>query len=782
MATLAALLTLALGAGLNLALFRVVYAVVLKPLPYEDPHRLVNVWRVDRLEDSPMIATHDRLLPDGVTVERWQQRARTLSGLASYRAWRVTVASGGDPERVPAGLISPEFLPLLGVHPVMGRNFEPAENRRGAAPVAILSYAYWQRRFQGDLRLLGASIIVDGQPSLVVGILPAEFRPVILGMEQEAQVYVPLVRADSGSLNRRVAWIVGRLGPGATLASAQAELAALAREAAIEQGKPLERQGVNVTLLEEQIGRTLRPALRMFFAATACVLLLACLNVAALLLARALERQRELSIRAALGASRGRLLRQLLGETLLLAAAGAALGAAISVALVEALRRLYPGSIPRLEEGGTGAAVAGFGLLVALASTLACGILPAWLATRGRLAGALHGRGVSLGPAARRWSGALVALEVGVTAMVLVSAGLLLKSFLSLRSLDLGFAREGLMTAQVVLPDERYAKDEGRARFVAEWLARLNAIPGVAGCAVTNSLPLAFNLLMDVSFRVPGQPQRYAGGRAVAGEYFQVMGLRMKEGRPLSADDDARRDFVVVNESFVRRFLPHRAAVGTPMDFGGHRATIVGVVKDLRNMGLQRPAVPELYLPFGSIPGPFLDVIVRTAAGPAGIVTAARAELKRMDPQLALAQVSSMDKIVDNSMARPRFQAVLLGLFAIIALLMAAVGTYGVIAQSVRTRTAEFGIRMALGACVGDVRALVLWQGLRMPLIGLLMGGAGSLAAGRLLESLLYGVTPHDAQVLAGAAVLLAAVAVLACSLPARQAARTDPATALRAE
>ncbi len=534
-ATLAALVTLALGAGLNLALFRVVYAVMLKPLPYEDPQRLVNLWRVDRLEDSPMMAARDRLLPDGVTVERWRQRSHTLSGLASYRPWRVTVASGGDPERVPAGLISPEFLPLLGVRPAMGRNFEPAENLRGAAPVAILSYAYWRRRFQGDPHLAGASIAIDGQAAQVVGILPAGFRPVIFGMDREAEVYVPLVRADAGSLNVRVGYVVGRLEPGATLASAQAELAALAREAATEQGKRIEQQGVNV--------------------------------------------------------------------------------------------------------------------------------------------------------------------------------------------------------------------------------------------------------LMEVSFRVPGQPERKAGARVVGGDYFQVMGLRMKEGRPLTAADDARRDVVVVNETFVRQFLPRRAAVGAPVDFfEGHIATIVGVVKDLRNMGLQRPAVAEIYAPFGSMPGTFLDTIVRTSADPAGIVAAARAELKQMDPQLALAQVSSMDKIVDDSLARPRFQAVLLGLFAMVALLLAAVGAYGVIAQSVRARTAEFGIRMALGAGAGDVYGLVLWQGLRMPLIGLLAGGAGSLAAGRLLESLLYGVTPRDAQVLAGATLLLAAVAVLACSLSARQAARTDPATALRAE
>jgi predicted permease len=396
----------------------------------------------------------------------------------------------------------------------------------------------------------------------------------------------------------------------------------------------------------------------------------------------------------------------------------------------------------------------------------------------------LRGRGASLGPAARKWSGALVALEMGVTTVALVSAGLLLKSFLSLRSVDLGFARQGLTTAQVVLPEDRYGKDvQARSRFVAEWLARLNAIPGVAGCAVTNSLPLAFNLLMDTSFRVPGQPERYAGARAVAGDYFQVMGLRTKEGRALAAADDARHDVVVVNETFVRQFLPGRAAVGAPVDFGdGHVATVVGVVKDLRDMGAGRPAVAEIYLPFGMMPSTFLDVVVRTAADPAAIVAAARAELRRMDPQLALAQVSSMETVIDDSIARPRFQAGLLGLFAVTALLLAAVGVYGVIAQSVRARTAEFGIRIALGAGAGDVYALVLRQGLRAPLAGLLMGGAGSLAAGRLLGSLLYGVTPRDAQVLAGVAALLMVVAILACSLPARQASRTDPATALRAE
>lgn len=777
----AALATIALGAGMNIALFRVVWSVMLKPLPYPAADRLVQVWRVDQKAGG--FSPRDRRLPDGLTIETWRERSRGFDGIASYRPWRATVASGGDPDRAPAGLVSAGFFPVLGVRAWLGRTFEPAEARPGADDAVVLSHGYWQARFGGDRSLVGRGIVIDGQLCRVVGVLPPDFRDVVIRGPRPPSIYLPISKAAEGFLKASSGYVVGRLKSGTGVEAARGELAALAAEAARRQSKPVDGIGVNITRLQDEVGYGMRTALLALFAATACVLLIACVNVANLLLSQAIARGQELAIRAALGAGRARLVRQLLTEALVLALGGGLIGLGLAGALSRALIALYPGTLPRVAEGGEGGALLVFALATATLSAAFFGALPALVATRERGDAGLRTGRAWMGRGARGWRDALAGLQVALTVTVLIAAGLLLKSFAALRAVDPGFERSRLVTAQVVLPETRYRTEEDHARFASMWIERLRALPGVEMAAVTNSLPLAFNVLTSVQFDLGGQSgERLAGGRAVAGDYFRALGLRMKEGRPLTSADDPRRDVVVVNESFARKFLSGGPAAGTAIRFGPRAATIVGVVGDLRNMGLQRNPEPEIYMPFASLPGIYLDVVVRTPLPAAEIVPAARAALRELDGGLALSQVSTMDRILDDDVAGPRFRAVLLGLFSAVAVALAAIGVYGVIAQGVRSRTPEFGLRIALGAGPADVFRLVVGQGLRAPALGLAAGLAGAWAAGRLIESLLFSVTPHDPFVLAGAAAVVALACLLASGLPARQAARVDPARSLRDE
>ena len=781
-ATVAALVTIALGTGVNVAVFQVVWSVLLKPLSYEQPERLVQLWRVDELAEGSF-TRQDRRLPDAATLERWRERAHSLDGIATYRPWRATVGSGGDPERIAAGIVSAEFFPVLGVHTAAGRTFSPDEVRAGMDTVVVLTHGYWQRRFGGEPAVLGRTIVVDGQLHRVVGILAADFRGTIISAGNEPQVYLPISKAAEGPLNLSVGYTIGRLKPDVSPEVARVELAVLALETASEQGKPAASYGVSITSLQEQMGSSMRPALLALFAGTGCVLLIACANLANLLLVQAGRRRHELGVRAALGASRLRLVRQLITEALVLAACGSLLGLGAAWTLVRVMVALYPGAIPRMNESDTGWVVLGFAVVLTALSGVGFSAAPAWQAAMESHGGTWRWGGGRMSRRSRRWTSSLVGMQVAVTTVVLITAGLLFKSFTLLRSLDVGFARERILTAQIVLPEARYATAGDQALFAQAWIGRLNSIPGIEAAAVTNSLPLAFNLLLSLDVNVPGiDGEQRVGARAVRGRFFDVMGLQMQSGRPLRPEDDDRKDVAVVNESFAKRFFPKGGAVGQPLRFGSELRTIVGVVKDLRNLRLQRAAEPELYLPFSVIPAAFLDMAMRVDGDPSVIVGAVRAELRSVDPGLALAEVASMEQILDDSVAQPRFQAVLMGLFAAVAILLAAVGTYGVIAQSVAARIGEFGVRKALGARSADLFRLVLRQGMRAPLLGLAAGLLGGTTSGRLVESLLFGVSMRDSGVFLAAAVLLTAVALVACLVPARYAARVDASQALRQE
>jgi putative ABC transport system permease protein len=776
---LTAVLTIALGAGMNVAVFQVIWTVMLKPLPYADGDRLAQVW----IRDDG----NERTVPKNDIIERWREANRTFTHLASYRPWRVTVASGGEPEQVFAAVVSSEFFETLGTPLLAGRAFLPEEVREGADNVLLLREGYWRRRFAGDPAMLGAQVNIDGTLCRVIGIVPDSFHAAAIiqgvrlgagsrgGINAEPQVYLPVSRARIAGFRAGVgaSYVVGRLHPAAGLDEAAGELASITAE---DESRP-----VWLSPLQAEIAHGLRPALLALVAATGCVLLIACSNLANLLLAQAVMRRRELAVRAALGARRARVVRQLVTEATVLSLAGAVAGIASAQVVSRLITALYPDVIPRASEGGSPWIVYAFAFAVTLLSAMVCGVLPALRATGETSEEALRVGSLWMSRRSRRWADGLVTVQVGLTAVVLVAAGLLLKSFWVLSDVDLGFARENVITASVNLPQARFETREARARFGSEWLERLRAIPGVSAAGISISLPLRYILLLNLSVRVPGESEeQVVGGRAVGGAYFEAMGMEWVDGGPF---DENRQNERVVNEAFVRRFFNGRPAVGAVIGEADTPLTITGVVKDVRQLGLREEARPEMFLPFALFPLNPIDTVVRSPLPPGQLAAALRRELRAVDPELALWQVMTMNEVVDEQLARPRFQAVLFGLFAAVAMLLAAVGTYGVIAHSVRSRVPEFGLRRALGAGTPDLLRLVMWNGMKAPLAGLAVGLLlSAFAVGRYLESLLYGIAPRDPQVLLVTAGLLALTALLACALPGRWAARVEPVRALRQE
>ncbi len=776
---LTAILTIALGAGMNVAAFQMIWIVMLKPLPYNDPGRLAQVW---------LSNDHDERNPiDNTLVEQWRQASHSFVRMAYYRPWRVTVATGGDPAWLPSAMVSSGFFQTLGTSLLAGRAFLPEEIQEGNDNVILLHEDLWRSRFAADPATLGREIVVDGMLCRVVGIVPASFHAANLvqgvrvrGASQreaniEPQVYLPISRARIAGLRRAVSasFVIGRMRPGVTPTEAAAELTSIAA--------PEKDRRPWVSPLQAEIGHQLRPALLALVAATGCILLIACANLANLLLAQAVLRRRELAVRAALGAGRTRLIRQLITEAAVLSAAGAAAGILAAQLISHIVTALYPGVVPRSGEAGSSVLVYVFALGLTLLSAMLAGVLPAWRVSGEANDEALRVGNLWMSRRSRRWADTLVAVQVGLTAVVLVAAGLLVKSFVVLSDVDLGFQRDNILTASVDLPATRFETKQDRARFGAAWTERLNTIAGVSAAGISNSLPLRYTVLLSLTIHVPGKSgEQGAGGRAVGGAYFEAMGMHWVAGGHF---DEGRTDQVVVNEAFVRRYLEGVAPVGTVLGAGDKPLTITGVVNDVRHVGIAEAPEPEMFLPFVAFPLNPVDTVVRSSLPPGPLAAAMRRELRAVDPQLALGRIITMNDVVDDQLARPRFEAALLGLFAAVAMLLAAVGTYGVIAHSVRSRVPEFGLRRALGAATPDLLRLVFWNGMKAPLLGLAVGMlVAGFAVGRYLETLLYGITPRDPEVLLATAALLSLAALLACALPGLWATRVEPSQALRQE
>ncbi|HEX2191515.1 MAG TPA: ABC transporter permease [Longimicrobiaceae bacterium] len=804
--TAVAVLTLGLGIGANTAIFSVVDGVLLRPLPLPDADRLVVVWETDRNSGT---TREPASVPDFVD---FREQATQLRGLAALIPLEANYQpDDGDPSRLAALAVSHELLPTVGVEPLLGRGFTPEEDRPGGPAVALIGERLWTRELGRDPGVLGRTLRLNGRSHTVIGVVPsrADFGvPQVLsaaaygggfadrGDRVEVDVWLPLQpRSTAESRATHPAFLVGRLGDGATTASAQREMDGIA--AALERAHPVNAgRGVFVEPLREVVFGPVRPALLLLLGAVGMVLLIACANVANLLLARGAARTHEIAVRSALGAGRRRLARLFLVESLVLALLGAGLGVALAHLGLHALTGLAPQDVARLGEVRIDLRTLGAALAVAVAVGVVFGMLPI-LQTRGAdLQGRLRGgagRGATAGRARSGMRSALVAAEVGVAVVLLVGAGLLVKSFWQLLRVDPGFRAEQVLKAEYQLPADRYPQDYSRwpdwsevHRFNAGVLERVGALPGVEAAAVAGVHPLSAGFTN--SFSVVGREAEAADWpeipvRQVAPGYFRTLGVALRRGRLLGPEDDTRAPAVaLVNEAAARRFFAGRDPLGQQVSLWGSDRTIVGVVENERFQGLGAGAPPALYLPLAQAPSAGGSVLLRVRGDPAALAGALRAAVRQQDPALAVFGVEALERTLARSVGRERFTTLLTGLFAALALVLATVGVHGVLSYSVAERSREIGIRMALGAEQGRVVRQVVAQGLLPALAGAAVGLAGAVGLGRLLASLLYEVSTTDAAVLGGVVGILLAVTLLASWLPARRAARVDPVAALRGE
>jgi putative ABC transport system permease protein len=784
------LVTLALGIGANAAIFSVVNAVVLRPLPYPDGDRLVVVWgNLHRpgVEEIPASA--------GEYVD-YRDRNHAFEAIAAYDTIGFNLTGSGEPERVDGAVVSADLFATLGVLPEIGRAFRSADERPGANDVAVISHALWTRRFGADRAIVGRTVAIDGRTVAIVGVMPRRFR----FPDDVTDIWKPmLLDADALSADNRGSHgftVVARLKRGVTVDQARSDLDAVAATF-VPQFPGNYRAGFSTAvrrLQDEVVGDTGR-ALFVLVGAVGMVLLIACANVANLLLARAASRRKEIALRTALGASRARLVRQLLTESVLMAIAGGGLGLLLAWWGIGALVAAAPDSIPRLREVAIDARVAAFTAIVSLATGVLFGVAPAMQASRLELHDALKEGGRTA--AAHGFGGRLLVIaEVAVSIVLLVSAGLLLRSFARLQEVQPGFAADRLLTLRVSLPASRYTTFARGDTFFADLFAGLQSRPGVRGVAAINSLPFSGfggSRSFQIEGRAPTRPDDTTEEqlRIVTDGYFAVMGIPLVTGREFAADDSLRaRRVAVVNEAFARKHFGGAAAVGQRVAFERDAPVwyeIVGIAGNVKHRGLDAGDRPELYVPyrqplFAQWTVRPMFVVVRTDGDPIELVSTVRRDVARVDPDQPISDVRTMAERIDRSLIGRRFNATLLALFAALALTLAAVGIYGLVAYAVTERTHEIGVRIALGATRTDVVAMVLRQGMVLAVIGAAIGVAASLGVVRLLSGLLFGVSPADPATFAAIPLLLLLVALAACVIPARRATRVDPMSALRAE
>jgi len=788
--TAVVVLSLALGSGANSAIYSIVDAVLLRPLPYSHPERLVTLWENDAANPA-------KTQPFSVAdLFDFQAQSRRFRGIEGYHPWSYNLTGNGDPERVVGAVVTAGLFPLLGPAPILGRSFRPEEDQPQGDPVAMVSYDLWRRRFGADPGILGAKLILDNKPYTVIGVMPSgrEFP-------RRADLWTLLRESRKGG-DRGFQFLraVGRLAPGVTLAAARAEARTIASRLEREYRDTNKDRGATVVPLREELVGASRPALVVLFGAVLLLLAVACANVASLLLARAEMRREEFAVRSAIGAGRGRLMRQLITESLLLALAGGALGLLFARWGVQLLIKLSPQRIYGLSDAVIDGRVLAFTLAVSLCAGLAFGLLPALAAARPDLNRGLRSASGRLAGDGSKVYGLLAAAEIAIACTLLIGAGLLLQSFARLRGVPPGFNPDRLLTLQVSLPEKKYPKLAQIDGFTSEVLGRVRSLPGVEAAAWTSTLPLANGMNVDVTFTIKGEPPLAPGKhqvswlRVVSPDYFRFLGIRLLAGRSLTGRDDARAaGAAVINETMARRFFGARSpldreVVLEPEDLGplGQPSLaplkVVGVVADVRHGGLTSEVLPEVYVPLPQNPWRLLNLVVRTNRDPGALSKPVSREVWAVDRNLPVFAVRTMDEILDGSVAQPRFATFLLSAFALAGLLLAALGVYGVLAYSVARRGREIGLRMALGALPGDVLRLVLGQALALAAGGIAVGLLAAMALSRLLASLVFGIATTDLATFAGVALLLGAVALVASCLPALRAARLDPMATLRTE
>jgi putative ABC transport system permease protein len=781
--TAVAVLTLALGVGANTAIFSVVNSVLLRSLPYKNPEQLVTLWETNATSRNVHISNPNFL--------DWREQNNSFEYISAYMGqWGgpSTVRGGSTPERAPSVAVYRDFFNVLGVMPALGRTFSREESQFGTTPVVVVSNGFWRRQLGGDPNLADKELTIDGMTFNVIGVMPPgfSFPPKTDLWISKEQIF----KDDSSRTSHNVVGIA-RLKDGINLEQAQGDMDGVMRHLAEQYPNDLKDKGVNVVSLRDELVGSVRPALLILLAAVGLVLLIACANIANLLLARSMSRHREIAIRAALGAHRFRIIRQLLTESVLLALIGGGLGLLLALWLHDIFISLGPTTIPRLSEVSIDSRVLLFTLGVTLLTSILFGLWPALRVTKLDLQESLKegSRGTTGGTGVMR--NALVVVEVALTLILLIGAGLLAKSFWRLSQVNPGFDPENVLTMQVSLPASDYKEESQTRAFYRELLGHIEATPGVSAAGAINNLPMG-GVNINGSFLIEGQPEDKrgsAGFRIVSSGYFSAMNIALVKGRLFTDQDDENSlPVAIISQSTAQATWPGEDPIGKRIRSGMDNryevwTTIVGVVGDVRHLGLDRSATAELYVPYAQRPSRAreMNVVARTTGDPASLATAMRGEVQAIDRNLPV-NFETMGEVFSKSVANRRFNMLLLAVFAALALALACVGLYGLLSYTVTQNTREIGIRMALGAQGRDVLKLVIVQGMVLTLAGIGFGIAGAFWLTRLMSSLLYGVAATDPMTFAEVALLLLFVALSACYIPARRATKVDPMVALRYE
>jgi len=791
---LAAAGTLALGIGATAAIFSVVHAVLLRPLPFRDPEQLVALWETDRANGN------ERWRVAPANFRDWSATATVFTDTAAFGANAVTLTGGGEPVQLKGSRVTDNYFSLLGVSPRLGRSFVP-EDAAAATPLVILGHALWQSRFGGSEHVLGMNLTLDGTPYVVIGVMPAGIYPSWpvngprMHFERQYQDFWTLL-PPTALVSRRshVLGVIARMKPGIGLQQAQQQMDGVARR--LEQAYAENRdEGAAVRPLMDEVAGSVRPVLWILLAAVSAVLLAACSNVAGLVLARFTMRRREIAVRCALGAGRGAILRQFFVEGLLLAGLAGAAGLWVAVQATRLLFGLVPEEIPRLAEAGLDGRVLLFTASVSLVAAFFFALAPVWSARRVRLSATLK-ESARAGESSRslRLRNLLVVAQVGLAVILAVAAGLLAQSFARMQRVQPGFRGDNLLILEMMLPPTQYASWQRIAGFYRRLLDSARRVPGVDSAQIAYDHPLESNWL--TGFAIEGRPQEKADSvqlRIVSPGYFAGLGHALLEGRDFDEREDAHQPGVaVINRSFARRYFQGSGALGriilctaASSNWNGQmpdRFEIVGVVNDVQPLGLDARVQPFLYLSSWQFPRWEMKLLVRTQQDPLASVAALRRVLRELDPALPIANLTTMDRIFAQAVARPRLSTVLVGAFGALGMLLALVGVYGVVAFWVGARTREIGVRVALGARRRDVLVFVLQRGARLILPGIGAGIVGAMLLARFLQSQLYGISAADPVTLVGVPAAIACAGLLACLLPARRAARVDPVIALRCE